>query len=143
MSNHIRTITEEVVGGYLAANMTGVAVHKGVTDELRVIPLIVAHASDAIRPYSLGAHNLGNYRVTLKVYVYSSADDETLQTHRDRVAKVHGLLSDDAALKTLWNTSGTNGQLYDIWAESDSEGMAQRRYGNVLTFTLMAVMPPA
>jgi hypothetical protein len=141
MSNHIRSIVEDRVAAYLAAALPTVTVHKGVTDELRVIPIVVAHASDAIRPYSLGAHNLGNYRVTLKVYVYSSADDETLQTHRDRVALVHGALSDDTSLKEAWGAEATYGTLYDIWAESDNEGMAQRRYGNVLTYTLMACMP--
>lgn len=139
MSNHIRSIIEDKVAAYLTANLSGVTVHKGVTDELRVVPIVVCHASDAIRPASLGAHNEGNYRVTLKVYVYSSADDETLQAHRDRVAKVHGLLSNDAALKSTWTSA--DGALYDIWAEDDSEGMAQRRYGNVLTYTLVAVMP--
>lgn len=143
MSNHIRSIVEDKVAAYLATNLPGLTVHKGVTDELRTVPIVICHASDANRPASLGAHNLGNYRVTLKVYVYSSADDGTLQDHRDRVSKVHGLLSDDVALRALWVSAATDGVLYDIWVETDSEGMAQRRYGNVLTYTMVACMPTA
>ena len=141
MSNHIRSIVEDKIGSYLAANMTGVTVHKGVTDDVRVLPIIIAHASDANKPNSLGAHALGNYRVTLKVYVYSSADDDTLQTHRDRVAQVHGLLADVAAIKTAWGDDATYGSLYDLWVESDTEGMSNRKYGNAISFTLYAVLP--
>ncbi len=143
MSNHIRSIVEDKIESYLSAAIPAVTVNKGVTDELRVVPIIVAHASDAVRPYSLGSHNLGNYRVTLKIYVYSSADDETLQQHRDRVTLVHGALADDASLKTAWGSSATYGTLYDIWCETDNEGMSQRRYGNVLTYTLMVCLPPS
>lgn len=140
MSNSIRSITEDKLTAYLSANLTGVAVHKGVTADIRVVPIVVIHAASAAKPTALGANNLGNYRVNVKVYVYSSADDDTLQTHRDRVEKVIGLLTDQAAVQTAWGTG--EGQCYAIWLESDDEGMAQRRYGNVINFTLFAVVQP-
>ena len=140
MSNSIRSIVEDKVAAYLAANLTGVAVHKGITDDTRILPLVIAHADNAAKPNSFGAGNLGNYRVSLKVYVYSSADDETLQTHRNRVENVIALLTDNEALKTAW--TGSEGSLYIIAFESDEEGMSQRRYGNCLHFTLYAVLAP-
>jgi len=140
MSTSIRSIVEDRVTAYLASQITGVSIHKGITNELRVLPAIIAYADGAIKPSSMGAGNYGNYRVSLKVYVYSSADDETLETHRLRVSKVHGLLTDSAALKDFWGS--TYGQLYEIWIENDEEGMSQRRYGNSITFTLMCVLPP-
>jgi len=139
MSTSIRSIVEDRVTAYLASQITGVSIHKGITNDLRVLPAIIAYADGAIKPSSMGAGNYGNYRVNLKVYVYSSADDETLEAHRLRVSKVHGLLTDSAALKAFWGTG--YGKLYEIWIENDEEGMSQRRYGNSITFTLMCVLP--
>jgi hypothetical protein len=141
MSNNIRGIVEDRVSAYLSANITGVTIHKGITDEDRVVPIIICHASDSNKPSAFGAGNLGNYRVTLKVYIYSSADDDTLATHRTRVTNVLALLAQGDGLKNYWGAEVTYGKLYALWIESDSEGMSQRRYGNAITFTLNCCMP--
>jgi len=137
-----RTVLENRVAGYLEPLFPGVAVHKGVTDEIRVIPIIIAHAESSSNIEDLGSQTLGNYKAALKLYVYSSADDETLETHRARVVEVIGAMRDVTALQALWNPS-TDGQLYDLWIENDEEGMSQRRYGNVLEYTVWGVMPPS
>jgi hypothetical protein len=141
MSNIIRGIVEDRISAYLSANITGVTIHKGVTDEERVVPIIICHASDSNKPSAFDADNLGNYRVTLKVYVYSSADDDTLETHRSRVSNVIGNLANTTALGSFWGPQTTYGKLYKLWIESDSEGMSQRRYGNAITFTVYCCMP--
>lgn len=140
MSNSIRSITEDKLVAYLQANIPGLTINKGVTPDLRILPMAIVHADTSAKPNAFGASNLGNYRVGVKVYVYSSADDETLQTHRDRVEKILGLLNDVQAVKTSWD--GSEGSIYSIWMESDEEGMSQRRYGNCLHFTLFAVLAP-
>jgi hypothetical protein len=137
-----RTVLENRVAGYLEPLFPGVAVHKGVTDEIRVIPIIIAHAESSSNIDDLGSKTLGNYKATLKLFIYSSADDETLETHRARVVEVIGAMRDVPALQALWNPS-TDGQLYDLWIENDEEGMSQRRYGNVLEYTVWGVMPPS
>ena len=142
MSAIIRSIIEDKFSSYLTANMPGVTVHKGITDELRVIPLIIAYCQSAAPDPSLGGNPKGNYRCKVSVYVYSSADDDTLITHRERVSRVHGFMSDVAALKALWNPDGSEGKLYSCWIESDEEGMKGRNYGNEVSYTLVAVLPP-
>jgi hypothetical protein len=137
-----RTVLENRVAGYLEPLFPGVAVHKGVTDEIRVIPIIIAHAESSSNIEDLGSKTLGNYKATLKLYIYSSADDETREAHRARVVEVIGAMRDVPALQVLWNPS-TDGQLYDLWIENDEEGMSQRRYGNVLEYTVWGVMPPS
>ena len=137
-----RTVLETRVADYLEPLFPGVAVHKGVTDEIRVIPIIIAHAESSSNIDDLGSKTLGNYKASLKLYIYSSADDETLDVHRARVVEVIGAMRDVPALQALWNPS-TDGQLYDLWIENDEEGMSQRRYGNVLEYTVWGVMPPA
>ena len=135
-----RTILEEKITSYLSDNMTGVAIHKGITDDVRVIPIIICHAESSKAVDDLGSNTLGNYTATLKIFVYSSADDETLDTHRARVVEVMGHLRDVAAIQSTF-TPATDGQLYDMWITSDEEGMSQRRYGNALEYTVWGVLP--
>lgn len=142
MSALIRSIIEDKLSGYLSANLTGVTVHKGITDELRVVPLVIAYCEAAMPDPALGAYPLGNYRCKINVFVYSSADDDTLAIHRERVSKVHGLMSDVNALKALWNSDGSEGKMYGCWIESDEEGMKSRNYGNLVNYTMVAVLPP-
>lgn len=137
-----RTIVEEKVSAYLAANLTGVAVHKGITPETKVIPLVTAYSKASKAADALGSHPYGNYTVTLEIGVYSSADDETLDQHRTRVQKVQNLMSDIDALQALWTLS-TDGILYDLWVTQDEEGMHQRKYGNLLEYTVFVMLPPA
>jgi hypothetical protein len=137
-----RTIVEEKVSAYLTANLTGVAVHKGITPEIKVIPLVTAYAKASKAVDALGSHPFGNYTVTLEIGVYSSADDETLDQHRTRVQSVQNLMSDTSALKALWTLS-TDGILYDLWVNQDEEGMHQRKYGNLIEYTVFVMLPPA
>ena len=135
-----RTILEEKITSYLSDNMTGVAIHKGITDDVRVIPIIICHAESSKAVDDLGSNTLGNYTATLKIFIYSSADDETLDVHRARVVEVMGYLRDVAAIKATF-TPATDGQLYDMWVQSDEEGMSQRRYGNALEYVVWGVLP--
>jgi hypothetical protein len=140
MSNSIRAITEDKLVAYVQANTTGLTIHKGITDEVRILPLVIIHADSSSKPNALGSSNYGNYRVGVKVYIYSSADDDTLQTHRDRVSNIIGLLTNFVDVKTAWGTD--QGEIYNMWLESDAEGMSQRRYGNAISFTLQGVLAP-
>jgi hypothetical protein len=141
MSNPIRSIVEDRLTAYLATGMTGIDIAKGVTAELRTLPMIIVHAEGAYKPSSFGSDNFGNFRVTVKVYVYTSADDETLEKHRERVSDVKGLLVNKSALKTFWGAS--NGSVYEIAFDSDNEAMEGRKFGTMLEYTMFCVLPPA
>jgi hypothetical protein len=137
-----RSILEEKITSYLSDNITGVAIHKGITDEVRVIPIIICHAESSKAVDDLGSNTLGNYTATLKIFIYSSADDETLDVHRARVVRVMGYLRDVEAIQATFNPT-SDGQLYDMWVLSDEEGMSQRRYGNALEYVVWGVLPSA
>lgn len=136
-----RTIVEEKITAYLANAMPGLTVVKGVTDDIRVIPTVICHAENATAIPDLGSNTLGNYQVNLKVYVFSSADDETLDQHRARVIEVMNNLRDLTALKALWTPQ--EGLLYNLYVTADDEDMKQRRYGNLIEFTVWGMLPPA
>ena len=138
----IRTITEQSLIAWLTTNVAqlpGIALHAGQTDEIRSVPIIICHAESARAHRDLGAYWMGNFEITVKIYIYSSADDSTLEEHRARVESVQGILQNVAGLQDAW----TQGTLYSLWMDSDDEGVADRRYGNVLAYTLVAVYPPA
>ena len=62
-----------------------------------------------------------------------------MEQHRQRVESVQGIMQDIPGLQAAW----TEGALYAGWITSDDEGVADRRFGNVLQYTLFAVYPPA
>ena len=62
-----RTVLENKVAAYLTPLFPGVTVNKGVTDEIRVIPMIIAHAESSQSVPDLGSQTLGNYTATLKL----------------------------------------------------------------------------
>jgi hypothetical protein len=136
----IRTITEKSLLAYFQANalqLPNVALHTGQSDQIRSLPIIIFHCESATAHRDLGANSLGNFELVLKVYIYSSADDNTLDDHRARVETVQALMQDVTGLQDAW----VEGKLYAGWIVSDDEGMADRRYGNVLHYTLVAVYP--
>ena len=138
----IRTIAEQSLLSYFTANsasLPGIPIHAGQTDEVRSVPIVIIHAESARAHRDLGAFWLGNFELTLKIYIYSSADDSTLAEHRARVEAVQALMQQEADIQAAW----TQGTLYYAWMDSDDEGVADRRYGNVLSYTLAAVYPPA
>ena len=138
----IRSIAEQSVlarFAQFAADLPGVQLHAGQTDEIRSVPIIILHAESARPAADLGGFPLGNFELTFKVYVYSSADDSTLAEHRQRVEAVQAIMQDLPGLKAAW----TQGQLYHGWFSSDEEGVADRRWGNLISYTLFAVYPPA
>jgi len=137
----IRTITEQsllALFNSYSTSLTGVQIHAGQTEEIRSVPIIILHAESANAHRDLGAFWLGNFEITVKIYIYSSADDNTLAQHRERVETVQGIMQDLNGIKSAW----TQGQLYQCWMNSDDEGVADRRFGNVLSYTLVAVYPP-
>jgi len=138
----IRTIAEQSLKAWFATNaadLPGVAIHVGQTEEIRSVPIVILYCESARGASDLGAKPLGNFELSVKIYVYSSADDSTLEQHRQRVESVQGIMQDIPGLQAAW----TEGDLYAGWITSDDEGVADRRFGNVLQYTLFAVYPPA
>lgn len=143
----IKTIVEQSLKAWFDANssmLPGVQINIGQTYEIRAIPAVILYAESADSHPDLNAQPLGNFDVTVKIYVYSSADDaptdtEALSLHRERVENVQSIMQDLAGIKSYW----TEGELYHGWLKSDEEGVSDRRYGNALTYSFAVVYPPA
>lgn len=143
----IRTITEQSLKAWFDANATmlpGVQIAIGQTYDLRTLPAVILYAENADSHPDLNAQPQGNFSLSVKIYIYSSADDaatdaEALASHRARVENVQAIMQDVAGLKAAW----TQGALYHSWLKSDEEAVADRRYGNELNYEMAVVYPPA
>lgn len=143
----IRTIAEQSLAAWFATNasmLPGVQINVGQTGEVRSLPSVILYAEGADSHPNLGAIPLGNFELSIKIYVYSSADDaatesEALALHRARVEAVQSIMQDLGGLKAAW----TQGKLYHLWIRSDEEAVADRRYGNALTYAAACVYPSA
>jgi hypothetical protein len=100
----IKTIAEQSMLSWFNANLLmlpGVAVAVGQTNEIRSLPTVILYAESADAHPDLGAQPLGNFDVTVKIYVYSSADDadtpeQAFELHRQRVENVQAIMQDSA-----------------------------------------------
>lgn len=137
-----RSVLEQKLTDYVQGLLPDENVHKGVTDEVRTIPLIIVSCESERSPDAFGANNFGNYQVVVKIYVYSSADDgeDAFDKHRARVINVMGVLRDEEALKALFTPE--EGRLYAMWYVNGENGISQRRYGNIMEYTAMGCNPP-
>lgn len=138
----IRNIAEQSVLAWFNANASlfpGVQIVTGMTDAVRTLPIIILHAASARAHPDLGGTPEGNFEITLKIYVYSSADDSTVEQHKARVEASQAIMQDVASLQSSW----TQGYLYFAQVISDDEEVEGRRYGNAIQYNLVAVYPPA
>jgi len=138
----IRTITEQSLLAWFTTNATlfpNVQIVCGQTDQIRSLPIIILHAESATAHPDLGGTPVGNFLVDVKIYVYSSADDSTREQHQARVEASQAIMQNFAGLQSSW----TQGGLYFAQIVNDNESVADRRYGNVLHYSLVAVYPPA
>jgi len=139
----IRSIVEESLGSWFNQNITilnNATVSLGLSGQARTLPAVIIHCESSNSPADLGAMPLGNFELTIKIYVYSSADDDpswevARDKHRLRCVAVEALMADVASIKSNW----VQGTLYNVWKVSDDESLDGRRYGNLMSYTAFAV----
>jgi hypothetical protein len=138
----VRHITEGVLDTYLTAEsgLAGVAVYTGDNAEINVLPKCVVLCDAARAPAEL-PEGLGNFHCSVRVTIFSNADDTTLTAHRARVAAAAGAMSDISAIKAAF-VAGGDALCYDVTPESEDEGRDERSWASVLTFDVFVVVNP-
>lgn len=137
----IRHIVEANVASFLAAEtgLAGVNIYTGDAVDLNVLPKAIVLCDSARAPADL-PEGAGNYSCSLRVTLFSNADDTTLATHRARCAALAGAMQDLAGLKAVFVTS-TDATLYDVTPISEDEGVDERSFATLFAFDLLAVLP--
>lgn len=138
----VRHITEGVLDAYLSADdgLAGVAVYTGDNAEVNVLPKCVVLCDSARAPSEL-PEGLGNFHCSVRITIFSNADDTTLSQHRARVAAVAGAMSDISAIKAAF-VAGGDALCYDVTPETEDEGRDERSWASVLAYDVFVVVNP-
>lgn len=138
----VRHIVEAAVSTYLAAQieLAGVNFYKGDTGETAVLPKAIVLCETAGPPTDL-PQGLGNYDCSVKVTLFTSADDETEAIHRARCAAIDGAMQDLAALKAVF-VAGGDALCYDVTARQEMEGVNERSWASAMPFSVLVVVNP-
>lgn len=139
MSSSISHILEQAIRDYLAAKaeFTGVDINTGDSADTQALPRIIV-VCDSVNPPSDLPEGLGNYSASVRIHVISSADDETLSTHRARVGDVAGFMGDVTAVKA--SVSAGVASIYGVWAGDASEGRDERSWATALSYEVPCVL---
>jgi hypothetical protein len=137
----IRHIVEANVASHLAAEsgLTGVNIYTGDDGDINVLPKAIVLCDSARTPADL-PEGAGNYDCSVRVTVFSNADDTTLTDHRARCAALAGSMQNLAALKAVFVASG-DATLYDVTPNTEDEGKDERSFATAFTFGLLTVLP--
>jgi hypothetical protein len=137
-----RHIVEAVLDGYLTAEsgLAGVAVYTGDNAEINVLPKCVVLCDSARTPPEL-PEGAGNYMCSVRVTLFSNADDTTLSAHRARCAALAGAMGNVTAVKAAFATDAS-ALCYDVIPDSEDEGRDERSWATVLSYTVPVVVNP-
>jgi len=117
-----------------------VAVYTGDNAEINVLPKCVVLCDAARTPPEL-PEGAGNFYCSIRLTIFSNADDTTLTDHRARCAAVAGAMQDVAAIKSAF-VAGGDAVCYDVIPESEDEGRDERSWATVLSYTVPMVVNP-
>lgn len=137
-----RYIVEAVLATYLSSQteLAGVHIYKGDTAETALLPKAIVLCDSARTPNSF-PDGLGNYSCSVRITVFSSADDNTLAEHRERCACVAGFMQDIPAIQAGFVASG-DALCYDVSPLSEDEGVNERSWASVFTYEVIVVVNP-
>lgn len=139
----IRHIVEENLQSYLA-NSTGLSQITFVTGDSNntpTLPKAIVLCESARAPNDL-PEGLGNYSCSVRITLFSNADDTTLEVHRARCALIAGNMRDLTAIKEKFAYVG-DAACYDVTMQSEDEGVDERSWATAFAFDVLVVLPPA
>jgi len=139
----IRHIVEQVLKTYLSTEtgLTGVSLYTGDSADVMTLPKLVILCESARTPNDL-PEGLGNYSCSVRMTLFSNADDTTLTDHRARCAGLAGSMSVDSLsnIKAAFTASG-DATCYDVTVQNEDEGVDERSWATVFSYDVLVVLP--
>jgi hypothetical protein len=137
----IRHIVESTLAAYLSTQtgLTTVAFLTGDSAATQTLPKAVVLCESARAPADL-PEGLGNYSCSVRITLFSNADDTTLADHRARCAALSGNMRDIASIKAAFVAS-TDAACYDVILTSEDEGIDERSWATAFAFDVLVVLP--
>lgn len=139
----IRHITEAVITGYLSTQtgLTTVQFLTGDSAVTQTLPKAIVICDSASAPPDL-PEGLGNYSCSVRITLFSNADDTTLADHRLRCAALAGNMRDLTSIQAAFAATG-DATCYDVSIRSEDEGVDERSWATAFSFDLLTVLPPS
>jgi hypothetical protein len=137
----IRHIIESTVATYLAAqtDLTTIAFLTGDSAATQTLPKAVVLCESARAPSEI-PDGLGNYSCSVRITLFSNADDTTLADHRLRCAALSGNMRDLTSIKAAFTATG-DASCYDVTIGSEDEGVDERSWATSFSFDILTVFP--
>jgi hypothetical protein len=138
----IRHICESTLATYLSTQtgLTSVTFLTGDSAATQTLPKAVVLCESARAPGDL-PEGLGNYACSVRITLFSNADDTTLSDHRARCAALAGNMRDLTAIKAAFVATG-DATCYDVTMTSEDEGVDERSWATSFSFDILTVLPP-
>ena len=139
----IRHIVESTLATYLAAQtyLTTIAFLTGDSAATQTLPKAIVLCESARAPGDL-PEGLGNYSCSVRITLFSNADDTTLADHRLRCAALAGNMRDLTSIQAAFTATG-DASCYDVTIGSEDEGVDERSWATSFSYDLLAVFPAA
>ena len=139
----IRHIVEDTLQTYLAnaSGLSAVTFVTGDSNNTPTLPKCVVLCESARAPSDL-PEGLGNYACSVRLTLFSNADDTTLTDHRARCALISGNMRDLTAIKDKFTAIG-DASCYDVTMQSEDEGVDERSWATSFVFDVLVVLPSA
>jgi len=137
----IRHIVEATVATYLSTQtgLTTVSFLTGDSNVTQTLPKAVVLCEAARAPSDL-PEGEGNFSCSVRITLFSNADDTTLADHRLRCAALSGNMRDLVSIKAAF-TAGADASCYDVTMQSEDEGIDERSWATSFTFDILTVFP--
>jgi len=139
----IRHIVESVLASYLSTQtgLTSVQFLTGDSAATQTLPKAVV-LCDSARPPGDLPEGEGNYSCSVRITLFSNADDTTLADHRARCAALSGNMRDLTSIQAAFTTGG-DASCYDVSIMSEDEGIDERSWATSFGYEVLVVLPPA
>ena len=139
----IRHIVESTLATYLStqSGLTSVQFLTGDSAATQTLPKAIVLCEAARAPSDL-PEGLGNYSCSVRITLFSNADDTTLADHRLRCAALAGNMRDLTSIKAAFAATG-DATCYDVSIRSEDEGVDERSWATAFSFDILVVLPPA
>jgi hypothetical protein len=138
----IRHVVEATLATYLSTQtgLTTVQFLTGDSAVTQTLPKAVVLCDSASPPADL-PEGLCNFSCSVRITLFSNADDTTLADHRARCAALSGNMNDVASIQAAFAATG-DATCYDVSPRSEDEGIDERSWATSFAYDVLTVLPP-
>ena len=138
----IRHIVEATVATYLSTQtgLTTVTFLTGDSAATQTLPKAVVLCEAARAPSDL-PEGEGNFSCSVRITLFSNADDTTLAVHRARCAALSDCMRSVGLIQDAFDVTG-DALCYDVTYRSEDEGIDERSWATSFAFDILTCLNP-